>query len=233
MAGRRLLLAVGVWLLAAGIIGTATALVARNLGVADPTAIVVAEVYALLIAALLIVIRPRTARALGLIRCRLADVFVAAGACAAAYLVTVALQSALGPWPWSSTIGILQAMGSDDGRLATAGATMTAIIIVRACVLAPLGEELLFRGALYTWLRQRVAARVAIPVSAAAHAAIHGFPAVLPLAFAIGLGFGWVRERSGSIVPVIIVHTLHNVLLIVWSYQMTGWTARLPLWGTS
>ena len=106
-------------------------------------------------------------------------------------------------------IAILQAMGSDDGRLATAGPAVAGIIVIRACVLAALGEEALFRGVLYTWLRQRLPAGAAIPVSAAAHAAIHGFPAILPLAFILGLGFGWVRERSGSTVPTVVVHAVH------------------------
>ena len=122
-------------------------------------------------------------------------------------------------------------MGSDDGRLATAGPAVAGIIVFRACLLAALAEEGLFRGVLYTWLRQRLPASAAIPVSAAAHAAIHGFPAILPLAFIMGLGFGWVRERSGSTVPTVIVHAVHNAALIGWSYYATGWTARLPAWG--
>jgi len=231
VTGRRLLVSIGLWLVAAVTVCTTTVLAARRIGVADVTAIVVAEVYVLLIAALVVVMRPRTAQALGLVRCRLADIGLAVAACGAAYLVTAALQSAGGPWPWSSAIEILKGMGSDDGRLATASPAIAAIIAVRACVLAAFGEEMFFRGVLYAWLRQRLSAKAAIPVSAAAHAAIHGFPAILPLAFAIGLGFGWVRERSGSTVPTIVVHAVHNAVMIVWAYQLTGWMARLPTWG--
>jgi membrane protease YdiL (CAAX protease family) len=54
---------------------------------------------------------------------------------------------------------------------------------------------------------------------------------ILPLAFAIGIGFGWVRERCGSTVPTILVHAVHNVLMIALAYALTGWTARLPAWG--
>jgi hypothetical protein len=68
------LLALGLWLLAAVVIGTATVFAARSSGAAADTAIVVGEVYTLLIVALLIVFRPRTAQALGLVRCRRADV---------------------------------------------------------------------------------------------------------------------------------------------------------------
>lgn len=230
VTGKRLLLALGLWLLAAVIIGTATFFAARSSGAASITAIVVAEVYTLLIVALMIVFRPRTAQALGLVRCRLADIGLAFAAVGGAYLIASAIQSTVGPWPWSSSIPILKAMGSDDGRLATAGPAVTGIIVIRACLLAALAEEMLFRGVLYTWLRQRFTATAAIPVSAAAHAVIHGFPAILPLAFILGLGFGWVRERSGSTVPTVIVHAVHNAALIGWSYYATGWTARLPTW---
>ena len=233
VTGRRVLLALGLWLSAAVVVGTTTAFAVRGSGADAITAIVVAEVYALLIVALAMVFRPHTAQALGLVRCRAADVGLAFAACGGAYLVAAAIQSVVGPWPWSSSIAILQAMGSDDGRLATAGPALAGIIVIRACVLAALGEEALFRGVLYTWLRQRLPASAAIPVSAAAFAAIHGFPAVLPLAFLLGLGFGWVRERSGSTLPTIIVHAVHNAGLIAWSYYATAWTARLPTWGGS
>jgi len=233
VTGKRVLLALGLWLFAAVVIGTATVFAGRSSGAAAVTAIVVGEVYTLLIVALMIVFRPRAAQALGLVRCRRADVGLAFAACGGAYLIAAAIQSLDGPSPWSSSITILKAMGSDDGRLATAGPAVAGIIVIRACVLAPLGEEALFRGVLYTWLRQRLPAGAAIPVSAAAHAAIHGFPAILPLAFILGLGFGWVRERSGSTVPTVIVHAVHNVALIGWAYYATGWTARLPTWGGS
>jgi hypothetical protein len=233
VTGKRVLLALALWLFAAVVIGAATVFAARGNDAAAVTAIVVSEVYTLLIVALAIVFRPRTAEALGLVGCRRADVGLAFAACGGAYLLTAAIQSAAGPWPWSSSIAILKAMGSDDGRLATAGPAVAAIIIIRACLLAALGEEALFRGVLYTWLRRRLRASAAIPVTAAAHAAIHGFPAILPLAFILGLGFGWVRERSGSTVPTIIVHAVHNAALIGWSYYATGWTARLPTWGGS
>ena len=91
MTGKRVLLALGLWLLAAGIIGTGTVFAARSSGAAAVTAIVVGEVYTLLIVALMIVFRPRTAQALGLVRCRRADVGLAFAACGGAYLIAAAI----------------------------------------------------------------------------------------------------------------------------------------------
>jgi membrane protease YdiL (CAAX protease family) len=154
---------------------------------------------------------------------------MAVAAVAAAYGVVGGVEWLTGGW--ASTWSILLAIGADDGRLASAGPVLTGIILLRACVLAAVGEELLFRGALYTWLRQRLGAGATVSITAVAFALIHGFPAVLPLAFALGVCLGWVRERSGSIVPTVIVHAVHNFGLVAVSYALTGWSARLPQWG--
>ena len=74
VTGKRVLLALGLWLLAAVVVGAATVFAARSSDPAAVTAIVVAEVYTLLMVALTIVFRPRTAQALGLVRCRGPDV---------------------------------------------------------------------------------------------------------------------------------------------------------------
>jgi len=228
----------GVWLLASAVAAGATVFALRSLApdsANDPNTlspIIVAEVYALLIAALAIVLRPHWRAIVALHRPAARDIALAAVACAAAYVVTGVFQSLVAPRSWAAARDVLPAMFSDDGRLASAGPVMAALILVRACVLAAIGEEILFRGALYTWLRQRRSATTTIVTTAAAFAAIHSFPPILPLAFAIGIGFGWIRERSGSTVPLIIVHALHNALMIALSYALTGWTARLPAWGS-
>ena len=237
VSGRRLLVTLGIWLLSSAAVGGATVLAFRALasGSANDSstlaAIIVAEVYALLIVALAFALRPRFREIVGLQRCTARDIALAALACAAAYAVTGAIQSTIAPRSWTATLTLLQGIFSDDGRLASAGPVMTGLILLRACILAALGEELLFRGAFFAWLRPRLSARTTIAITSAAFAAIHGFPLVLPLTFAIGIGFGWIRERSGSTVPSIIVHAVHNALMIALAYALTGWTARLPQWG--
>ena len=99
VTGKRVLLALGLWLLAAGVIGTATAFAARSIGAAAVTAIVVGEVYTLLIVALAIVFRPGTAEALGLVGCRNADVGFAFAACGGAYLIAAIDDAVMDDWP--------------------------------------------------------------------------------------------------------------------------------------
>jgi len=77
-------------------------------------------------------------------------------------------------------------------------------------VLAPLCEETLFRGFLYTSLRQYWGILPCLLVTAGIFAAVHmdmgGF---LPL-FGLGFMFGYILERTKSIVPSMIAHGLWN-----------------------
>jgi membrane protease YdiL (CAAX protease family) len=56
---------------------------------------------------------------------------------------------------------------------------------------------------------------------------------VLPLAAVLGVVLGGVRERSGSVLPGIVIHAANNAALMAMSYALTGWAARLPVWGAS
>ena len=80
------------------------------------------------------------------------------------------------------------------------------------CLLAPVAEELVFRGAvLRSLLLWRPQWRWAmIGVSALLFALIHMNPAQMPHAFVIGLLLGWMYERTGSIAPGIAFHWANN-----------------------
>jgi hypothetical protein len=77
-------------------------------------------------------------------------------------------------------------------------------------VLAPICEETLFRGFLYTSLRQYWGILPCLLLTAALFAGVHmdmgGF---LPL-FALGFLFGYILERTKSIIPSMIAHGLWN-----------------------
>ena len=155
---------------------------------------------------------------------------LAFGALGLAYAATALAQTLLTPFigAWSEAVAILRAVGSDDGRLEHAGPGLAAIILLRACLLAPFVEELLFRGVLFGWLRQRLSASLTIAVTSVAFAAIHVYASILPLAFATGVALGWIRERSNSTAPTIVAHVVHNVLVVTFAYATAGWGARLP-----
>lgn len=85
-------------------------------------------------------------------------------------------------------------------------------------VIAPVAEELLFRGMLYPVLRQHWSAPWAIGMNALLFAGVHFIPLLLPALFFIGLIFAWVRERTQSIVPGILLHAMQNGLVVIVVY---------------
>jgi membrane protease YdiL (CAAX protease family) len=94
--------------------------------------------------------------------------------------------------------------------------TMASIVVLG--VLAPVVEEVVFRGLLYGWIDGRWGWRPAVVVSALAFALAHyqwqaeGWErlayalAVLPL----GLLFSWLRWRTSSLLPSVVSHIVNN-----------------------
>ena len=83
--------------------------------------------------------------------------------------------------------------------------------IFATVVMAPIMEELLFRGAieghlLRTWKNPAWA----ILLSSVLFGAVHGNPAQIPFAIIIGLALGWVYYKTGSLVPCIFMHFVNN-----------------------
>ena len=83
-------------------------------------------------------------------------------------------------------------------------------------LLAPLSEEIVFRGAvLRSLLRWRENPWVGIVISALLFALIHMNPAQMPHAFLIGLLLGWMYYRTDSIVPGVVYHWVNNTVAYV------------------
>jgi membrane protease YdiL (CAAX protease family) len=81
-------------------------------------------------------------------------------------------------------------------------------------VATPIAEELLFRGVIQAKLEQIVAPREALIVQAALFSALHLSPIILVTHFAMGLAFGWVRRRSGSVFPGMLLHGAWNAWVV-------------------
>jgi len=81
--------------------------------------------------------------------------------------------------------------------------------------LAPLAEELFFRGYLQTRLRKRWGRGIAIVISAIAFGVFHLDPIQSVFAAAMGLALGYVAERSGSIRPAIAGHVFNNLVAVL------------------
>lgn len=80
-------------------------------------------------------------------------------------------------------------------------------------MIAPIGEETLFRGFLFrSWRRSPRDAWTAIVATALLWAVLHAQYElyVMGQVFVFGLAFGWMRWKSGSILPTILMHALLN-----------------------
>jgi len=82
-------------------------------------------------------------------------------------------------------------------------------------ILAPLAEEMVFRGAILRTLLSYFNGRmywVPIIVSALLFGLVHGNMAQLLNAFLIGILLGWMYYRTESIVPGIVLHWVNNTV---------------------
>lgn len=93
--------------------------------------------------------------------------------------------------------------------------TLFAATFVALAVLAPLVEELIFRGLLYGWLTSRWGTTVGWIVSSLAFAAAHVELAHIVLVLPLGLWFGWLRRRTDSLWPSLAAHMSNNGLAVV------------------
>ncbi|MFM9853659.1 MAG: lysostaphin resistance A-like protein [Sphingomonadaceae bacterium] len=84
-------------------------------------------------------------------------------------------------------------------------------------VIAPLVEELLFRGYLQTALAHRVPPLAAVALSALAFAAVHMQLYATPALWVLGFAFGYLYYKTGSLRFNIVLHMLNNGLALALS----------------
>ena len=87
--------------------------------------------------------------------------------------------------------------------------TSLALLAFSVAILTPFAEELLFRGFILGMLLKRYSDTQSIVISSLIFAIAHE-PIAMVLAFGGGLLYGWVRVRTGSILPGMIAHAIWN-----------------------
>lgn len=116
--------------------------------------------------------------------------------------VAINLALALLPEAW------LIAYNADMAPIASTG-LLTALSIV---VMGPLAEELVFRGIIQTRLLRAMPLWIAVVLQAALFAIIHGTPIQIVYALLLGLALGFLRSRTGSILPGLAAHAAFNAM---------------------
>tara|TARA_B110000014_G_scaffold40656_1_gene26684 strand:- start:20 stop:574 length:555 start_codon:yes stop_codon:yes gene_type:complete len=82
--------------------------------------------------------------------------------------------------------------------------------VVSVVIMAPIAEELLFRGILYNTIKHTGYPIAGMIISAALFALVHGSLALMLPLFVMGFALAWVYEKSGSIIAPMVMHATFN-----------------------
>jgi membrane protease YdiL (CAAX protease family) len=118
---------------------------------------------------------------------------------------------------------ILQQLGSNEN------AALLVLSAALTCVVAPVSEELLFRGFIFTALRNWRGTMPAAVITGLLFGAVHiGSAPLLDLVPLAGLGFGLclLYRYTGSLYPCIVTHSLNNSIAFA---GLEGWGWQAPV----
>jgi membrane protease YdiL (CAAX protease family) len=103
------------------------------------------------------------------------------------------------------------------------------LVVLAIVILAPIAEELFFRGVVYNaWLREG-GPRWALIGSAILFAVIHlSLVTLLPI-FVLGLALAWLYRRSGTLLAPIAMHMTVNGITVVLALLVRFEVIRLPV----
>ena len=93
-----------------------------------------------------------------------------------------------------------------------------AFLILSVAIVTPIAEELFFRGYLLDAINRKHGDWTAIILSSILFGLVHIDPFVVGSAFMGGVIYGWIRMRTGSLLPSIACHMMWNMLALVLTY---------------
>ena len=101
------------------------------------------------------------------------------------------------------------------------------VLLILSIVMAPLCEEVFFRGAVLRGIRSTWGTVVGLLLSSALFAAWHIMPPRMIVTFVLGLWFGWLTVATGGLGMSIVAHMFNNAAVVVLSIVGID---RLPTW---
>ncbi len=91
-------------------------------------------------------------------------------------------------------------------------------MLVMAGIVAPFGEELVFRGLLFPWLQSHLGVAWAAILSGLIFGMLHFVPILIPALSAVGIALALLYHRCGSLWPVIVAHGAFNAIMVIMVY---------------
>ncbi len=89
------------------------------------------------------------------------------------------------------------------------------LMVVAGTVVAPIFEEIVFRGLIYSWLRVRVGVVAGAIISALLFASIHMDVTGFFILFGVGVVLALAYERTGSLLVPMQIHILNNLVWVI------------------
>jgi len=94
------------------------------------------------------------------------------------------------------------------------------LVYISLAIIAPISEELIFRGLILDYLRKNYGDWPSIVISAILFGLLHFLPSYIAVATYGGLIYGWLRIKTGSLLPSILCHALWNSFVFVVLYLL-------------
>jgi membrane protease YdiL (CAAX protease family) len=88
-------------------------------------------------------------------------------------------------------------------------------VIVAVCIIAPIVEEIIFRGILWRVSEKLISSNFAWAATSILFALAHLDLIHIIAVFPLGVLFGYLRKRTNSIVAPMLAHALHNTISIL------------------
>ena len=127
---------------------------------------------------------------------------------------------------------VLQALGMEVEPQAAAQAIEQVepwLVVVALVILAPIAEEIFFRGVVFNALRREGGRTWAYIGSAALFAVIHlSLPVLVPL-FLLGLALAWIYERSNNLLAPMAAHAAVNAISVAVALLVRFDVVQLPV----
>lgn len=106
-------------------------------------------------------------------------------------------------------------VSAESERLRDLGGGYLALTVLVTVVLAPVFEELFFRGLFYPTLRRRVGVWGAIVLNGVIFGALHMQPVFMLSLVLVGMVLAFLYEKTESLVAPMLAHSLYNLAVVL------------------
>ncbi|MGQ9476199.1 MAG: lysostaphin resistance A-like protein [Actinomycetota bacterium] len=103
----------------------------------------------------------------------------------------------------------------ETAQLRGTGGGELALILVVTVLLAPVFEEIFFRGLFYSALRRKMGPRVAVPLNGLIFGALHFQPLYMISLVLVGTVLAYLYEKTDSLFASMTAHALYNLVVIL------------------